>query len=79
MNVSGRFKTRKKVTRRSFMESAAGMAAAGFLGVRGLRPATAGAQSRPRRLVVDGLDTSIINDEYLDLNGSWSRLHLGLG
>ncbi len=81
MNASGPIKTRKKVTRRLFLESAAGMAAAGFLGVRGLRPAPAGAQSRPGRLVVDGLDTSIINDEYLALirEGGVHCVHKSVG
>ena len=81
MNASGPIKTSKKVTRRTFLESTARMAAAGFLGVRGLRPAPTGAQSRPGRLVVDGLDTSIINDEYLELirEGGAHCVHKSLG
>lgn len=80
MNIS-RPADKKYVTRRSFLGRTAVMAAAGFLGSRGLWPGNLGAQSRPGRLVVDGLDTSIINDEYLALirEGGAHCVHKSVG
>ena len=81
MNTLQPTDTKKGVTRRSFLGTAAGMAAAGFLGVRGAWPARAEAQAAPGRLVVDGLDTSIINDEYLELirRGGAHCVHKSMG